>query len=129
MNRSLVMSAVFAAALASAATVRAESKWNKEHPRRHEVNKRGRNENRRVNKDVKDGRLTRDQAGQLKGEEKAIRQEERADAARNGGHITKAEQRRLNKDENQLNKDIHADVKANAGGSAAPATTAPAASQ
>ena len=70
-----------------------ETKWQKNHPRRTEVNKRLNNQNRRIQQGVKSGELNKGQAKQLHQEDKSIRKQERQDAAANGGHITKQQQR------------------------------------
>ena len=46
------------------------------------------------------------QAQKLHAEDHAIRKEERTMASTNGGHITKAEQRALNQQENQVSRQI-----------------------
>jgi small-conductance mechanosensitive channel len=84
-----------------------ETKWQKNHPRRTEVNKRLSNQNKRINQGVKNGTLTKAQAAQLHKEDRQIRQEERAMASQNGGHITKQEQRTLNQQENKVSRQIY----------------------
>jgi hypothetical protein len=86
---------------ASAAT------WAQNHPRRAEVNGRLANQNTRVNANLAKGNLTPGQAAQLKSEDKSVRAQERFDASLNGGHITKAEQRALNQDENAISRQIY----------------------
>src|SRR5450755_498455 len=81
-----------------------ETQWQKDHPRRAEVNGRLKNQNKRTNQGVKNGKLTSQQAGQLHHEDRQIRQEERDMASQNGGHITKQEQKTLNQQENQVSK-------------------------
>jgi hypothetical protein len=81
--------------------------WKEDHPRRAQVNSRLENQNRRIDEGVKSGKLNRKQAKRLHAEDHAIRQEERAMAAQHGGHITKAEQRELNRQENQVSRQIH----------------------
>jgi hypothetical protein len=49
--------------------------------------------------------------GSLKQQQQSIRQQEQADAAANGGHITKAQQGQLNGEEKLLNQEIRADRK------------------
>jgi predicted RND superfamily exporter protein len=93
--------------LVSLPTVRAETQWQKNHPRRAEVNKRLKNQNKRINQGVKNGTLTRQQAHQLHKEDHQIRQEERDMASQNGGHITKQEQKTLNQQENAASKQIY----------------------
>jgi hypothetical protein len=92
--------------LGSAATASAETQWQKDHPRRAEVNGRLANQNQRINKEVKEGEITKAQAANLHAQDHQIRQEERAMARQNGGHITKAEQHALNQQENGVSKEI-----------------------
>jgi len=90
------------------ATAAAPSQFAKKHPRRAEVNKRIRNQNKRINQGVKSGELTPQQAQQLKANDAAIKSQERADVKANGGYLTKPEQKQLNQEENansQLIKD------------------------
>jgi hypothetical protein len=76
------------------------------HPRRAEVLRRDKNINRSLNNNV--GKLG-GHFDQLKAEDRAIHQQERADAMANGGHITRGEKRRLNKEENQVRRQEHFD--------------------
>jgi hypothetical protein len=100
----------FAAALVSLAalvgTASAETTWQKNHPRRTQVNHRLANQNRRIHNDVKDGTLTKGQAANLHHEDHQVRQEERDMASQNNGHITKSEQGVLNHQENALSGQI-----------------------
>ncbi len=84
----------------------AETQWNKDHPRRHEVNHRLANQNRRIHHEVKDGEISHRQAAQLHHEDHQIRHEERAMASQDGGHITKGEQHSLNQQENGVSRQI-----------------------
>ena len=97
---------VAAVAAGTAAQVLAETKFQENHPRREQVNKRLRNQDRRINQEVREGKITKQQAGQLHKEDRQIRQEERDMASQNGGHITKSEQRTLNQQENAVSKQI-----------------------
>jgi hypothetical protein len=83
-----------------------ETQWQKNHPRRTEVNDRLKNQDKRINKEVKEGEISKAQAHQLHKEDHNIRKEERAMASTNGSHITKAEQKALNQQENQVSKQI-----------------------
>ena len=96
---SLALAGVTGAALA-------DSQWDKDHPRRTEVNGRLANQNARIHQERKSGQINKAQARQLHSEDHAIRQEERTMASTNGGHITKAEQRSLNQQENQVSRQI-----------------------
>ena len=102
----LTVAAVTMSLTGLAGTAMAETQWQKDHPRRTEVNKRLANQNRRINKEVKEGEISKSQAKQLHQEDHAIRQEERSMASTNGGHITKTEQKALNQQENQVSKPI-----------------------
>jgi TolA-binding protein len=79
---------------------------DKDHPRRHEVNKRLDNQNRRINKEVKEGEISKQEAAKLHKEDRQIRQEERTMASQNGGHITKQEQKTLNQQENKVSREV-----------------------
>ena len=89
-----------------AANAMAETQWNKDHPRRHEVNQRLNNQNRRIDHKVATGQMTRAQAAALHQDDRQIRQEERDMAHQDNTHITRQEQRTLNQQENQVSKDI-----------------------
>jgi hypothetical protein len=84
----------------------ADTPWQKEHPRREEVNNRLANQNARINKDVKNGTLSAAQAAKLHHEDRQIRREERIMASQNNTHITKPEQRVLNQQENKVSHQI-----------------------
>ncbi len=84
----------------------AQSQWNKNHPRRAEVNQRLKNQNRRINQEVKEGDMTKAQAKNLHREDRQIRREENMMASQNRGHITKQEQRTLNQQENRVSRQI-----------------------
>lgn len=106
MNRIVKVLAVTAVALSATTGAFAQTHWQKEHPRRAEVNKRLANQNRRIHNEVKEGEITKGQAATLHKEDRQIRQEERDMAAQNGGHITKPEQRVLNQQENKVSRQI-----------------------
>ncbi len=101
---SFALAMVMAASLASGA--RAETAWERNHPRRDQVNDRLQNQNRRINQEVREGEISKGQAKQLRREDHAIRQEERTMSRFNDGHITPAEQRSLNQQENAVSKQI-----------------------
>jgi hypothetical protein len=84
----------------------AETPWERNHPRRDQVNDRLANQNRRINRELKEGEITKQQANQLHREDHAIRHEERTMAKFNSGHITKDEQKALNQQENGVSRQI-----------------------
>ncbi|RTL51447.1 MAG: hypothetical protein EKK46_11840 [Rhodocyclaceae bacterium] len=100
----VILSTLAAASIGSA--MAADGKWAKEHPRRHEVNERLENQNKRIHQERKEGELTKGQAAKLHKEDHQIRQEERDMAKQNGGHITKQEQKTLNQQENAVSRQI-----------------------
>ena len=107
--RTAVTAAVAAVALigiAGTALADNDTTWQKDHPRREQVNNRLAHQSKRINTERREGEITKAQAQKLHAEDHAIRQEERAMASTNGGHITKAEQRALNQQENQVSKQI-----------------------
>ena len=111
------VSFILAGALATSVwTIKAEAegkgnptggKFAVEHPRRNEVNTRIDNQRARINQGVKSGELTKQQAQQLRANDRAIKQQEHADVKANGGYLTRSEQNQLNKEENANSTLIH----------------------
>ncbi len=111
MSKNKVLSCVIAAMLVAGGTSAAmaadkETKWEKAHPRRDQVNDRLAHQNKRIHKEVKEGEMTKQHAANLHKDDRQIRQEERDMASQNGGHITKSEQKTLNRQENALSKHV-----------------------
>src|ERR1700728_2299224 len=77
-----------------------------QHPARREVLRRDAHLNNEINFDR--GHLS-GQYGLLKAEDSAIRNQEQFDAAMNGGHLTRGETIQLNREENQLQRQINRD--------------------
>jgi hypothetical protein len=102
----LSVTAVAVALASLGATATADTTWQKDHPRRTEVNSRLNNQDKRIHQDVKNGTLSKGQAAALHRDDHQVRQEERDMASQNGGHITKSEQGVLNQQENGISKDI-----------------------
>jgi hypothetical protein len=101
LTRALSIS-IAAAVLLLSLPAGARDKWQKDHPRRAEVNDRLRNQNARIREGERTGKLSK-----LHAEDHAIRNQERAEAAEHGGHITKGEQRQLNREENAESRQIY----------------------
>ncbi len=78
-----------------------ETQWQKDHPRRTEVNDRLKNQNKRITNEVKDGQISKAQAQNLRANDKTIHGEEKAMASQDNGHITKTDQKALNQQLNQ----------------------------
>ena len=84
----------------------ADTQWQKDHPRREQVNGRLAHQDKRIHREVKEGEMSKGQAAQLHHEDHQIRQEERAMASQDGSHITKSEQKTLNQQENAVSRQI-----------------------
>jgi hypothetical protein len=106
--RTVLMASIVAVTLGALAApaMADETKWQKDHPRRTQVNNRLKNQNQRIKQESKEGEITKGQAQQLHSEDHALRGEERTMASTNGGHVTKTEQKALNQQENQVSQQI-----------------------
>src|SRR5450631_1645104 len=106
-TRNILTIAAVALSLAGmVGTASADTKWQKHHPRREQVNNRLHRQNKRIHQEVKQGELTKGQAATLHKDDRQIRGEERAMASQNGGHVTKSEQKVLNQQENGVSQQI-----------------------
>jgi len=105
-SKILSATAVAVALAGLAGTAVADTTWQKNHPRREQVNNRLANQNARIHADVKNGTLTKGQAAALHHDDHQIRQEERDMASQNGSHITRGEQAVLNHQENAVSSQI-----------------------
>ncbi|MEA2914668.1 MAG: hypothetical protein QOJ15_6749 [Bradyrhizobium sp.] len=97
---------VFAGTLVMAGSAFAETSWERNHPRRDQVNDRLANQSRRINQEYREGEISRGQARTLHREDRQVRREERTMASLDGGHITRADQRALNQQENAISRQI-----------------------
>ena len=105
-NTTRVAIAALALSLGAGLTEASAGTWAQRHPRRAEVNERLANQNGRINKELKEGEITKGQARALHRQDRAVRQEERDMASQYGGHITRGEQRVLNQQENGISREI-----------------------
>lgn len=76
------------------------------HPRVNEVNNRLSNQQNRTQAGVADGQLNAKQTARDEKQDSNIAQRESADEAKHGGHLTKGEDKRLNRSENRDSKRI-----------------------
>src|SRR5258705_6618053 len=97
---------VFAGTLVMAGSAFAETSWERNHPRRDQVNDRLANQSRRINQEYREGEISRGQARALHREDRQVRREERTMASLDGGHITRTDQRALNQQENVISRQI-----------------------
>ena len=79
------------------------------HPRVNEVNAREQNQQDRIANGVKNGTMTPGQASRVENKEQHIENQEKADMAAHNGHLTKGEQKQLNKEQNRTSKQIYKD--------------------
>jgi hypothetical protein len=68
-----VLLALVASGSAMAQDHEKDTKWEKSHPRREQVNERLKNQNKRINHEVREGELTKAQANKLHAEDRQIR--------------------------------------------------------
>jgi hypothetical protein len=78
-----------------------------DHPRENEVNQRLDNQQSRIDQGLANGTMTGKQAARDEKHDENIAQREAVDESKHNGHITKAEQRRLNNSENKNSKRIY----------------------
>jgi hypothetical protein len=100
--KTLLLAMGLCTALAAAGGASAETRFQATHPRRAEVNMRLTKIDHKVAVARAEGRLTPQKAKLIRAEARVIRARERLDARRHGGHITKVEQRKLNRAETGL---------------------------
>ena len=99
--------AALIAVVCAAATAANAGGWGGSHPRRAQVNARLENQHDRVAAGLHDGQLSQAEARSLAHEDHSLRLEERNMARFDNGHITKADQRSLNQQENAISEQIH----------------------
>ena len=79
------------------------------HPRVNEVNKREENQQQRIGNGVKSGKLSAQQTSNLEKREANVQNREQKDMAAHNGHLTKAEQKGINRQQNRVSKSIYKD--------------------
>jgi hypothetical protein len=79
------------------------------HPRVNQVNGREERQQQRIGNGVKSGKLSANQTAHLEKREASVQNREQKDMAKNDGHLTKAEQRGINRQQNRISKSIYKD--------------------
>ncbi len=79
------------------------------HPRVNQVNGREENQQQRIANGVSSGKLNSKQTANLENRETSVQNREKRDMAKNGGHLTKAEQKGINRQQNRISKSIYKD--------------------
>jgi hypothetical protein len=106
MSKIMLSLATLASVGAMAVPASAATAWSRHHPRQHQVLAREHYQLARIRHERREGELTRGQAHALRVSDHAIAMQDHADARANGGHIRRAEQRRLNAEENAQSRAI-----------------------
>ena len=79
------------------------------HPRVNQVNRREANQQKRIGNGIKNGQLTSQRATNLEKRETSVQNREKRDMAAHNGHLTKAEQNGINRQQNRISKSIYKD--------------------
>ena len=79
------------------------------HPRVNGVNKREQNQQKRIANGVNSGKLSAKQTSHLEKREASVQNREQKDMAAHNGHLTKAEQKGINRQQNRISKSVYKD--------------------
>ncbi|WP_233842183.1 hypothetical protein [Dyella sp. 2HG41-7] len=104
-SKLVVVGLVIGAAMASGAAMAQTDVPN--HPRVNEVNNRLENQQDRIDNGLKNGTMTQKQAARDETHDANIARRESVDEAKHDGHLTKKEQRNLNRSENKNSRHIY----------------------
>lgn len=106
--KKLITSVALAALVLSAAPIaQAQGVADPGHPRVNEVDQRLQNQQQRIDNGVSDGQLSATQATRDEARDAKVSQELSKDEAKHNGHITKAEQNKMNRQLNRNSRKIH----------------------
>ena len=106
-KRSILMAAASAAFVLCGVAAADAGPWQWHHPRRVEVNHRLAHQDFRINRAEREGRISPREAWRLHREDRGIRREERFASRFGNSHISRAEQRSLNQQENGVSRQIY----------------------
>jgi len=79
------------------------------HPRVNQVNSRETRQQNRIANGVKNGSLSPKQTANLEKREASVQSREQKDMAAHNGHLTKAEQNGINRQQNRISKSVYKD--------------------
>lgn len=79
------------------------------HPRVNQVNRREGRQQQRIANGVKNGQLSAGQTANLEKREASVQAREQKDMAAHNGHLTKAEQKGINRQQNRISRSIYKD--------------------
>lgn len=107
LTRTLIAASLLATSgLALPSEASARNAWQRHHPARTHINHRIARQQVRITREVRQGDMSRTEARGLRGDLRGIRQQERAYAQANGGHLTRAQARDLNRQLNHTSREI-----------------------
>jgi hypothetical protein len=79
------------------------------HPRVNEVNQREANQQKRIANGINNGSMNAHETANVERREASVQKQEQADMAKHNGHLTKAEQRQLNRRQDRISRTIYKD--------------------
>lgn len=79
------------------------------HPRVNQVNRRQERQQQRIANGIEKGKLSPMQTSNLEKREASVQNREQKDMAAHNGHLTKAEQKGINRQQNRISKSIYKD--------------------
>jgi hypothetical protein len=79
------------------------------HPRVNEVNQREANQQKRIANGINNGSMNAQETANVERREASVQRQEQADMAKHNGHLTKAEQRQLNRRQDRISHTIYKD--------------------
>ncbi|HVA67326.1 MAG TPA: hypothetical protein VNK24_10445 [Elusimicrobiota bacterium] len=116
--------AVLAALVSAGGAAAAQGRWRKNHPRQAQALNRTRRQQKNANRLYKNGKISKRRRNKIVRNDRRVRREDRRMARRNGGYITKGQQRSLNRQENRNLGRMHNDA-GKSGGSQGSGSQAP----
>jgi hypothetical protein len=81
------------------------------HPRVNQINRREQRQQNRIANGIKNDKLNSKQAARLERGETRLQNNEKRDMAKDNGHLTKKDQRQLNREANHMSRRIRKDKK------------------
>src|SRR5258707_6969904 len=83
------------------------------HPRVNEVNQREENQQKRIANGINSGSMNAHETANVERREASVQKQEQADMAKHNGHLTRAEQRQLNRRQDRISRTIYKDKHSN----------------
>ncbi|MBV8421926.1 MAG: hypothetical protein JOZ26_18110 [Hyphomicrobiales bacterium] len=106
LSSSIAAAVLALAASGVAVSANAETPWQRHHPRQSEVLRRDARERSAIREERREGDISGAKARRLLSEDRAIAREDHAMARADGGYITRADQRQMNRQENRVARQL-----------------------